>query len=138
MRSSCCLCVPIFSALLFAGSITAPAAAQVNPRFGTKEISTAPLTGVKHVIAHAINKSAWVVGEITFTANSETHAFFYLPVTRAGLPAGMYDLHELANLSGTHSVAWDINDNGLIVGEAGGGAHVWDIIGYTGEPSHQN
>ncbi len=68
--------------------------------------------------------------QAVFTAvvNGKKHAMLYLPADAFDLTAGVHDLHTLANLdAGVESAAHDINDAGIVVGQANNRAHVWRL-----------
>jgi len=69
--------------------------------------------GWAHSTARGLNDNGEVVGYLVNANQDDWHAF----VSQGG---GMQDL------GGTQSVAWDINNAGLIVGESGQHAVLWD------------
>jgi len=68
--------------------------------------------GWAHSLAYGINDNGQVVGRLAANDNQTWHAFLW--------NGGMQDL------GGTQSTAYDINNAGLIVGESGGQAILWE------------
>lgn len=69
--------------------------------------------GWAHSSARGINDNGDVVGYLVNESQTDWHAF----LSQGG---GMQDL------GGTQSIAYDINNNGLVVGESGGNAVLWE------------
>ena len=81
-----------------------------------------PLSGHTRSFAHAINDAGIVVGL------SESSGGVGSAVYWTGLAPGPNDLGHIAE--GTaFSAAWAINEDGIIVGESGGDAVIWDLGG---------
>lgn len=85
-------------------------------RDGTLQDLGPPIAGLTPLqyttIGFAINNNDWIAGEYTTDLDSFRHAFVWRqPVTGNGIT-------ELPSLNGTSARAWDINDDGVVVGES--------------------
>ena len=117
-----------FTLLITLGALATvkPAAAQTTYTVTDLGLIAGALTSR----ARALNDNGWVVGDTTITNNRITRGYrgwLWKPAASNGSSGSLTTLNPL---SGDYSAAFDINQDGLIVGESGGSATLWSSTGY--------